>query len=282
MAPRGRVRGPSRALAAWRYRGRVAAVRASSRAGPGGDWVRAGERPVLQVDAVSKRVGRGRATRQILCGVELSVHAGEMVAVLGRSGSGKSTLLQLLGGLDRPDAGSITVCGESLTGASERALSRIRLRRLGFVFQSFQLIEELTGAENVLLAANLPGAPTGGRERAARLLEDLGVAAVADRSPHELSGGEQQRFAIARALVNDPALVLADEATGNLDTASGAIVLELLRGLAARGRAVVLVTHEPQAAGAADRVLRLSDGVLEPAAEQSQSRPGHGARHPAP
>jgi|HubBroStandDraft_3_1064219.scaffolds.fasta_scaffold13489_2 ABC-type lipoprotein export system ATPase subunit len=261
-----------------RYRGRVAAAHASSRADPGGDRVHAGERPVLHVGGVSKRVGRGRAARQILRGVELSVRGGEMVAVLGRSGSGKSTLLHLLGGLDRPDAGSIAVCGESLTGASERALSRIRLRRLGFVFQSFQLIEELTGAENVLLAANLPGAPTGGRERAARLIEELGVAAVADRSPHELSGGEQQRFAIARALVNDPALILADEATGNLDSASGATVLELLRGLADRGRAVVLVTHEPQAAGAADRVLRLNDGQLEAAGEQGASRPARDGR----
>jgi ABC-type lipoprotein export system ATPase subunit len=260
-----------------RYRGHVTAVHARRRAEQDGAFVHASEPPVLQVNGVIKRVGRGRAARQILCGVDLAVHRGEMVAVLGRSGSGKTTLLHLLGGLDRPDAGSITVGGESLTGASERALSRIRLRRLGFVFQSFQLIEELTGAENVLLAARLPGAPEGGCERTARLIEELGVATVAHRAPHELSGGEQQRFAIARALVNDPALILADEATGNLDTDSGAMVLELLHALTTRGCAVVLVTHEPQAAAAADRVLRLTGGRLESAGEETRS-PSAGRR----
>jgi ABC-type lipoprotein export system ATPase subunit len=220
--------------------------------------------PVLHAHGIDKRVGRGRAASQILRGLELQVERGEMVAVLGRSGSGKSTLLHLLGGLDRPDAGSISLAGETLTGASERQLSRIRLRRLGFVFQSFQLIEELTGEENVLLASSLPGAPPGGAQRAAALIDRLAVSVVADRVPHELSGGEQQRFAIARALVNDPWLVLADEATGSLDASSGAAVLELLHGLTAEGRAVVLVTHEPQAAAVADRVLRLVDGRLEP------------------
>jgi ABC-type lipoprotein export system ATPase subunit len=231
------------------------------------------EPPVLEVAGLSKHVGRGRAARQILRGLELAVGRGEMIAILGRSGSGKSTLLHLLGGLDRPDSGRIYVAGESLTDASERALSRIRLRHLGFIFQSFQLIDELSGAENVMLAAGLPGAPAGGRERAAGLIERLGVAAVADRLPHELSGGEQQRFAIARALVNDPVLVLADEATGSLDARSGAAVLELLRGLSNEGRAVVLVTHEPQAAAVADRVLRLDDGRLEPEPRSGASTP---------
>ncbi len=189
-----------------------------------------------------------------------------MVAVLGRSGSGKSTLLHLLGGLDRPDEGRVSVGGESLTGASERELGRIRLCRIGFVFQSFQLIEELTGAENVLLPTRLPGAPPGGAARARRLIEELGVSAVAARPPHELSGGEQQRLAIARALVNDPVLVLADEPTGNLDTTSAATVLGVLRELTAENRAVVLVTHEQQAAATADRVLHLVDGRLEASA----------------
>jgi putative ABC transport system ATP-binding protein len=244
----------------------VAAVRVEA---PTGEAVLApasrGEQPILRARGVEKRVGDGRAGRHVLRGLDLHVERGEMVAVLGRSGSGKSTLLYLLGGLDRPDAGHIELAGEPLTGASERALSRIRLRWLGFVFQSFQLIEELTGAENVLLAAALPGAPPGGRERAAALLERLGVAAVADRAPHELSGGEQQRVAIARALVNDPALVLADEATGSLDATSGAAVLQVLRGLTDEGRAVVMVTHEPQAAAVADRVLYLVEGRLAPA-----------------
>jgi len=229
--------------------------------------------PVLSTRDVVKHVGSGRARQLILRGVDLEVDRGEMVAVLGRSGSGKSTLLHLLGGLDRPDAGRISVDGEELAGASERALNRVRLRSIGFVFQSFQLIEELTGAENVMLAARLPGAPAGGTRRAAALIERLGVAEVAGHRPHELSGGEQQRFAIARALVNDPALVLADEATGNLDSSSAAAVLATLAELAAEGRAVVLVTHELQSAAAADRVLHLVEGRLEGDPEISVSGP---------
>jgi ABC-type lipoprotein export system ATPase subunit len=225
------------------------------------------DRYVLRARGLAKQVGSGRARRQVLDGVDLDVVAGEMVAVLGRSGSGKSTLLNLLGGLDRPDSGRIAVAGEEITGAGERALDRVRLQRIGFVFQSFQLIEELTGEENVLLAARLPGAPSGGRRRAAALIDRLGVAGVAAHRPHELSGGEQQRFAIARALVNDPALVLADEATGNLDDASAAMVIATLGELADEGRAVVLVTHEAGSAAAADRVLHLVDGRLQVAAE---------------
>jgi ABC-type lipoprotein export system ATPase subunit len=208
-------------------------------------------------------VGTGRAARRLLDGVNLSVEADEVVAVLGRSGSGKSTLLNLLGGLDSPDGGRIVVAGEELTGRGARRLPRIRLRHIGFVFQQFQLIEELSGAENVLLPTRLPGAPAGGARRAARLIDELGLRAVASHLPHELSGGEQQRVAIARALVNDPELVLADEPTGSLDAENGAAVLELLAGLP--GRAVVIVTHEPDAAAIADRVLSLSEGRLSTA-----------------
>jgi ABC-type lipoprotein export system ATPase subunit len=221
------------------------------------------DRPVLRARGLAKQVGSGRARQQILSGVDLDVGAGEMVAVLGRSGSGKSTLLNLLGGLDHPDSGRIAVAGEEITGAGERALDRIRLRKIGFIFQSFQLIEELTGEENVLLASRLPGAPVGGRKRAAALIRRLGVGGVASHRPHELSGGEQQRFAIARALVNDPVLVLADEATGNLDSGSASAVISTLGELADEGRAVVLVTHEPDSAAAADRVLHLVDGRLQ-------------------
>jgi ABC-type lipoprotein export system ATPase subunit len=217
---------------------------------------------VLHACGVGKSVGHGAGARLLLHGLDLDVAAGEMVAVLGRSGSGKSTLLHLLGGLDRADAGQIAIAGESLSEASERELTRIRLRRVGFVFQSFQLIEELTGAENVLLPTRLPGAPAGGSARASRLLQELGVAAAAARAPHELSGGEQQRLAIARALVNDPVLLLADEPTGNLDTSSAAAVLSLLRGLTSDGRGVVLVTHEQRATAEADRVLHLVEGRL--------------------
>ncbi len=220
--------------------------------------------PVLRAHGLIKTVGSGRARRRVLDGVGLEVAAGEVVAVLGRSGSGKSTLLHLLGALDRPDRGEIVLAGESLTGRRPGALARIRLRHIGFVFQQFQLIEECSGAENVLLPTRLAGAPPGGARRAARLIEELGLAPVADHLPHELSGGEQQRFALARALVNDPELVLADEPTGSLDADNGAAVLGLLRGL--RDRAVVIVTHEPEAAAIADRVLHLADGrfVAEP------------------
>ena len=192
--------------------------------------------------------------------MSLQVNAAEVVAVLGRSGSGKSTLLHLLGGLDAPDAGQIVVAGQDVTKQRPRALARARLRHIGFVFQSFQLIEELSGEENVLLPARLPGALRGGEQRARRLIAELGLTEIAGRRPHELSGGEQQRLAIARALVNDPELVLADEPTGSLDQDNGAIVLELLRGLT--DRAVVIVTHEPEAAAIADRVLHLNEGRL--------------------
>jgi ABC-type lipoprotein export system ATPase subunit len=192
--------------------------------------------------------------------VSLQVNAAEVVAVLGRSGSGKSTLLHLLGGLDAPDAGQIVIAGQDITKQRPRALARARLRHIGFVFQSFHLIEELSGEENVLLPARLPGALRGGEQRARRLIAELGLTEIAGRRPHELSGGEQQRLAIARALVNDPELVLADEPTGNLDQDNGTIVLELLRGLT--DRAVVIVTHEPEAAAIADRVLHLNEGRL--------------------
>jgi ABC-type lipoprotein export system ATPase subunit len=216
--------------------------------------------PVLEAQGLVKTVGSGRARRRVLDGIDLSVARDEVVAVLGRSGSGKSTLLHLLGGLDRPDEGEIVLAGERLTGRSARALARLRLHHVGFVFQQFQLIEECSGAENVLLPTRLPGAPAGGARRAAELIEELGLQSVADHLPSELSGGEQQRFALARALVNGPELVLADEPTGSLDAENGAAVLELLRGL--RGRAVVVVTHEPDAAAIADRVLSLTDGRL--------------------
>jgi ABC-type lipoprotein export system ATPase subunit len=216
--------------------------------------------PVLDARGISKTLGAGRAKRRVLDGVSLEVQAGEVVAVLGRSGSGKSTLLHVLGGLDRPDAGAITLAGQTLTSQRPRTLARTRLRHIGFVFQSFHLIEELSGEENVLLPARLPGARRGGERRGRQLIDELGLAEIAGRRPHELSGGEQQRFAIARALVNDPELLLADEPTGNLDHENGAIVLELLRGLT--GRAVVIVTHEPEAAAIADRVLHLNDGRL--------------------
>ena len=219
---------------------------------------------VVAAERVVKTYGEGRAARRVLDGASLHVRAGEVVAILGRSGSGKSTLLHLIGGLDRPDAGRITVAGETVTGAGERALSRLRRRRVGFVFQFFHLLPELSGEANVLLASRVRDAHPEAAARGQALIDRLGLREVAGSLPHHLSGGEQQRFAIARALVNDPAVLLADEPTGNLDVHAGAEVLRLLRAGADDGRAVILVTHEPAAADIADRVLTLRDGRLIP------------------
>src|SRR3954467_12359842 len=221
--------------------------------------------PVVAAEGVVKTYGAGRAARRVLDGASLHVQAGEVVAILGRSGTGKSTFLHLIGGLDRPEAGVISVDGERVTGASERALSRLRRRRIGFVFQFFHLLPELTGEANVLLAGRVRDARPDAAERGRELIDALGLRHVAESLPSQLSGGEQQRFAIARALVNDPAVLLADEPTGNLDVEAGAEVLRLLRAGASEGRAVVIVTHEESASGIADRVLRLVDGKLEPA-----------------
>ena len=217
---------------------------------------------VVTARGLVRTFGEGRAARRVLDGAELDVAAGEIVAVLGRSGSGKSTLLHVLGGLDRPEAGTVEVAGERVTGVGQRRLSAVRRRHIGFVFQFFHLLPELTGEANVLLAGRVRGADADAPSRGRALVDRLGLRPVADSLPHQLSGGEQQRFAIARALVNEPALLLADEPTGNLDVQAGADVLALLRELAAEGRAVVLVTHEANAASIADRVLRLEGGRL--------------------
>jgi len=217
---------------------------------------------VVSARGLVKTFGAGRAARRVLDGAQLEVQRGEVVAVLGRSGSGKSTLLHLIGGLDRPEAGEVEVAGERVTGASERALSALRRREIGFVFQFFHLLPELSGEANVLLAGRVRGAHPEAEARGRALVDRLGLRPVAGTLPHHLSGGEQQRFAVARALVNDPAVLLADEPTGNLDVEAGAEVLRLLRAGADEGRAVVLVTHETAAAGIADRVVRLHEGRL--------------------
>src|SRR3954464_6198560 len=159
---------------------------------------------ILAARGLVKTYGEGRVARRVLDGADLTVEAGEVVAILGRSGSGKSTLLHLLGGLDRPDAGPIAGAGERVTGASERELSALRRRRIGFVFQFFHLLPELTGEANVLLAGRVPGAGPAAGARGRELVDRLGLRDVAESLPGRLSGGEQQRFAIARALVNDP------------------------------------------------------------------------------
>ncbi|MGI8945423.1 MAG: ABC transporter ATP-binding protein [Thermoleophilaceae bacterium] len=218
--------------------------------------------PVVRAQGVVKRVGRGRGARAVLDGADLEVRSGELVAILGRSGVGKSTMLNLLGGLDRPDGGTIEVAGQRIDRLGEADLTRYRGERVGFVFQLFHLIGELTAAQNVSMPAQ--DRRNGAGARAGELLTRLGVAGVADQLPHTLSGGEQQRVAIARALINDPELVLADEPTGNLDADSAASVLEILTGLRDEGRSLLVVTHDAEAAAIADRVLLLEDGLLRP------------------
>jgi len=217
---------------------------------------------LLHARGLTKTFGSGSGQVRALDGADLDVTRGELVAVVGRSGSGKSTLLHLLGGLDRPDEGEIVLDGLRVDKLEEQRLTALRRQKIGFVFQAFHLLPELSGLENVLMPARLARDGSAAAERAEELLDRLGLARIAGRLPTELSGGEQQRLAIARALINDPALLLADEPTGNLDEESGAAVLDLLRHAADSGRAVVLVTHDRAGTDAADRVLHLERGRL--------------------
>jgi putative ABC transport system ATP-binding protein len=217
--------------------------------------------PVLELRDVSRRYDDGAAEVAALSSVSLSVGAGEMVAVMGPSGSGKSTLLQLAGGLDGPSDGHVLIDGQDLADLGPRALSALRRRRVGYVFQRLNLIASLSAVENVMLPLELDGI---GFKRARAAAQDAlaqaGFTGSATRYPDDLSGGEQQRVAIARAVVGERALVLADEPTGALDTVAGEAILELLSARRDAGAAVVLVTHEPRFAGWADRVVFLRDG----------------------
>ncbi len=196
----------------------------------------------------------------------ISVEPGELVAVVGASGSGKSTLLHLLGGLDRPTGGTVTVAGEDLSALDEAGRSRLRARSVGFVFQFHQLLPEFTALENVMMPGWVAGSPRAtARARAESLLEDLGLIERAEHKPGELSGGEQQRVAVARALHMRPAVLLADEPTGNLDRRSSATLLEIFERYRSRERqAIVIATHNPDVAQAAGRVVQLEDGYLRP------------------
>jgi putative ABC transport system ATP-binding protein len=217
--------------------------------------------PLLELRGVSKAYPRGGGSVAALREVDLRVRPGEWVAVTGPSGSGKSTLLSILGLLDRPTAGEYRLQGTSAAALDDRTASRLRNRSVGFVFQSFHLIPELTVQENVetpLLYGGVPERDWSGRARAC--LERVGLAHRADHRPTELSGGEAQRAAVARALVCEPALLLADEPTGNLDTATGEQIAALLEGLNREGRTVVLVTHNEALAARSPRVVRLVDG----------------------
>jgi putative ABC transport system ATP-binding protein len=217
--------------------------------------------PLLELRRVAKTYARGGASVAALHAVDLSVERGEWVAVTGPSGSGKSTLLSILGLLDRPTAGEYLLDGAHAGLLDDRTASRLRNRSVGFVFQSFHLIPELSVLENVetpLLYAGVPEHEW--RGRAERCLERVGLSHRAEHRPAELSGGEAQRAAVARALVCEPALLLADEPTGNLDTVTGEQIAALLEALNAEGRTVVLVTHNEALAGRSPRVVRLVDG----------------------
>ena len=221
--------------------------------------------PALQARDLRKRYGDGAGAVDALRGVGLTLAAGEFVAVVGPSGCGKSTLLQLCGGMDRPTAGTVAVDGVDLAGLDDEALTGLRRDRVGFVFQFFNLLPALTLAENIALPLLLAGAPRGaGLARAGEEARRVGLGHRLGHHPAAVSGGELQRAAVARALVHRPALVIADEPTGNLDTDNGRRVLSLLRDLNREtGVAVLLATHDPALAAAADRVLRLRDGVEE-------------------
>ena len=219
---------------------------------------------LFELRGVSKRFRRGDTTIHAVDSVDLVIAAGEFVALEGPSGSGKTTLLQLLGALDRPDDGQIFFEGRELQGLGDRELAELRLRAFGFVFQQFNLIPTLSALENVeaaLAPAGLRGEPL--RARASSLLEEVGLPDRMTHLPSHLSGGEQQRVAIARALANEPRVILADEPTGNLDTKTGADVIDLLAGLAQRrGTTVIVATHDAGLAARAPRRIAMRDGAL--------------------
>ena len=222
-----------------------------------------GEHPAVVARNLSKLYGHDEGLVRALDGVDLDVGAGETVAVMGPSGCGKSTLLHVLGGLDRPSSGQVWLADRRIDGMSERELARLRRSSVGFVFQAFHLMDELTAQENVELPALLAGrAPRMARRRAAELLERIGLADRAAHLPSALSGGQRQRVAIARALVNEPLVVLADEPTGNLDSAATLDVLKLFKQLGAGGQTFVIVTHDERVAATADRMISMRDGAF--------------------
>ena len=221
---------------------------------------------MIEVSGVAKAYRDGAVRRQVLRGVDLTVERGEAAAIVGPSGSGKSTLLNILGALDTADAGSVRVDGVDLTASRPSALAGFRNRSLGFVFQFHQLLPDFSALENVMMPGRIAGRPTSPlRDRALALLDRVGLADRAGDFPQRLSGGERQRIAICRALVLEPAVLLADEPTGNLDSGSGDRVLELLNALRRRRETtMVLVTHNPEVAERCGKVLRLDGGSLAP------------------
>jgi putative ABC transport system ATP-binding protein len=230
-----------------------------------------GAESVLAARELSKVYGSGPGLVRAVDGVDLDVGAGETVSVMGPSGCGKSTLLYLLGGLERPTEGRVFLAGERVDRFSETRWARLRRHAVGFVFQAFHLVEELTAVENVELPALLAGAsPRAARRRATGYLDRMGLGDRARHLPAQLSGGERQRVAVARALVNQPLVVLADEPTGNLDSAATTDVLRLFASLRGAGQTLVVVTHDSRVAATADRVMTMRDGAIV-----DQTRLGH-------
>lgn len=217
--------------------------------------------PLIKVEEVTRVYGSGPSAVEALAGVSLQIEAGEFVAIMGPSGSGKSTLMHILGCLDKPTSGTYYLDGKEVSAFSGNELAFLRRRRIGFVFQRFNLLPRLSAAENVELPLLYAGVPASRRrETVAALLAQVGLAGRARHRPNELSGGEAQRVAVARALANDPAIILADEPTGNLDSKSEVELMELFVRLNAGGRTVVVVTHEPEVARYARRVIQIRDG----------------------
>ncbi|WP_407345284.1 ABC transporter ATP-binding protein [Pengzhenrongella phosphoraccumulans] len=231
---------------------------------PRADRIEAGAAPIVVVDHVGKTYGAGAAAVHAVQDVSFTIQPGELIALVGRSGSGKTTLLNLIGGLDRPDTGTVTVDGREVSALSERGLVALRRDVVSFVFQTFGLVPVLSAAENVGIPLRLRALPTAVREaRVALLLELVGLSAHARQRPGEMSGGQQQRVAIARALANSPRLLIADEPTGQLDTETGLAIMALLRAVVqAEGMTALVSTHDPLMIQLADRVVRLADGRL--------------------
>jgi len=221
--------------------------------------------PILEVKNIRKSYSLGKIKVPALRGITFNVNQGEFLAIFGPSGSGKSTLLHLMGGLDRPDEGEILIDGSNLQDLHDNELAELRLRKIGFVFQFFNLLPRLTALRNVELPLTVAGLPEKeALEKAEEMLKLMGLEARVDHRPSELSGGEQQRVAMARALINDPKIVLADEPTGNLDTKTGWELVELMRKLnKEKGQTFVMITHDPHIAETADHMIHLRDGLIE-------------------
>jgi putative ABC transport system ATP-binding protein len=220
---------------------------------------------ILEVRNIEKSYSLGKIQVPALRGISFNVHQGEFLAIFGPSGSGKSTLLHLMGGLDRPEEGEILIDGSNLQDLHDNELAELRLKKIGFVFQFFNLLPRLTALRNVELPLTVAGLPEKeALEKAEEMLKLMGLEARVDHRPSELSGGEQQRVAMARALINDPKIVLADEPTGNLDTKTGWELVELMRKLnKEKGQTFVMITHDPHIAETADHMIHLRDGLIE-------------------